>query len=101
MKKIIKSKVLITGDAGFIGFHLTKRLLEEGETVVGIDNINDYYDVDLKYARLNEAGISKEAEKWFLPVQSTKYDNYQFIRMNLEDKEQMNELFQKEKFDYA
>ena len=57
-------KFLITGTAGFIGFHLAKRLLERGDEVVGIDNINDYYDVNLKYARLAETGISREAEKW-------------------------------------
>jgi nucleoside-diphosphate-sugar epimerase len=43
-------KILITGTAGFIGFHLARRLIERGDTVVGIDNINDYYDVELKYA---------------------------------------------------
>ena len=42
-------KILVTGTAGFIGFYLAKRLLEEGHEVVGIDNINDYYDVELKY----------------------------------------------------
>ena len=62
-------KILITGTAGFIGFHLAKRLLERGDEVVGIDNINDYYDVNLKYARLAETGISREAEKWHTPVQ--------------------------------
>ena len=92
-------KILITGAAGFIGFHLSKRLLEEGETIVGIDNINDYYDVDLKFARLKETGISREAEKWLLPVQSTKYTAYRFIRMNLEDKDAIYQLFENEKFD--
>jgi UDP-glucuronate 4-epimerase len=53
-------KILVTGTAGFIGFHLTKKLLERGDEVVGIDNINDYYDVNLKYARLAELGISKD-----------------------------------------
>ena len=52
-------KYLITGSAGFIGFHLAKRLLENGETVVGIDNLNDYYDIKLKYNRLQELGIDK------------------------------------------
>ncbi len=51
-------KILVTGAAGFIGFHLSEKLLGSGFTVVGIDNINDYYDVNLKYARLNELGIS-------------------------------------------
>jgi UDP-glucuronate 4-epimerase len=92
-------KILITGTAGFIGFHLAKRLLERGDTVVGIDNINNYYDVNLKYARLAETGISREAEKWHTPVQSTKYPNYSFVRMNLEDRDQLNELFEREKFD--
>ena len=94
-----KMKILITGSAGFIGFHLAKKLIERGDEVIGLDNINDYYDENLKYARLNETGISRKAEKWGQPVKSSKYRNYQFIRMNLEDKEQMNELFQKENFD--
>ena len=85
-------KILVTGTAGFIGFHLAKRLLERGDTVVGIDNINDYYDVNLKYARLAETGISREAEKWHTKVQSTKYPNYSFVRMNLEDREELNYL---------
>ena len=54
-------KILVTGMAGFIGFHLSKRLLEENHTIIGLDNINDYYDVDLKYARLKELGIEKES----------------------------------------
>ncbi len=92
-------KILITGTAGFIGFHLAKRLLERGDEVVGIDNINDYYDVNLKYARLAETGISREAEKWHTPVRSTKYSGYAFVRMNLEDRDQLMALFEKEKFD--
>ncbi len=92
-------KILITGTAGFIGFHLAKRILERGDEVVGIDNINDYYDVNLKYARLAETGIGREAEKWYNKIQSTKYPNYSFIRMNLEDREQLHKLFEEEKFD--
>jgi len=58
-------KILVTGSAGFIGFHLTKKLLERGDEVIGIDNINDYYDVNLKYARLRELGITgvQESDK--------------------------------------
>ena len=92
-------KILITGTAGFIGFHLAQRLLQRGDTVVGIDSINDYYDVNLKFARLAETGISHEAEEWLKKVQSTKYPNYSFVRMNLEVREQLNQLFETEKFD--
>jgi UDP-glucuronate 4-epimerase len=54
------SKYLVTGTAGFIGFHLAKTLLQKGHQVVGLDNINDYYDVNLKYNRLKETGIEHE-----------------------------------------
>jgi UDP-glucuronate 4-epimerase len=94
-----KQKILVTGTAGFIGFHLARKLLERGDEVVGIDNINDYYDVNLKYARLAETGISRDAEQWHKHMQSTKYPNYSFVRMNLEDREPLMELFEKEKFD--
>ena len=92
-------KILITGTAGFIGFHLAKKLLERGDTVVGLDNINDYYDVNLKYSRLAETGISREAETWHTRIQSSIYPKYSFVRMNLEDREQLMMLFEKEKFD--
>ena len=59
-------KILVTGAAGFIGFHLSKALLANGHTIVGLDNINDYYDVNLKYARLKELGIFKEDSALFL-----------------------------------
>lgn len=73
-------KILVTGTAGFIGFHLANRLLERGDEVVGIDIINDYYDVNLKYARLEESGISKELIAYNTAVKSTKYSNYTFIK---------------------
>jgi len=92
-------KILITGAAGFIGFHLVKRLVTEGFEIVGLDNINDYYDVNLKYARLKEQGISKAKIKYGELVQSEKLTNYRFIKLNLEDKEQIDSLFQNEKFD--
>jgi UDP-glucuronate 4-epimerase len=92
-------KILITGTAGFIGFHLAQLMLERGDSVVGIDNINDYYDTGLKFSRLSESGISAGAEEWNRTVQSTKYPNYQFIRMNLEDREAIDRLFDQEDFD--
>ena len=55
-------KILVTGTAGFIGYHLAKKLLERGDTVVGLDNINDYYDVNLKYVRLGELGITRHSQ---------------------------------------
>ena len=92
-------KVLVTGTAGFIGFHLAKKLLERGDEVVGLDNINDYYDVNLKYGRLNELGISKEAIEENVMVSSRTYQNHTFIKLDLSDKEGMENLFKKEKFD--
>lgn len=82
IKKNVKlnnaKKILITGGAGFIGFHLSKRLLEQGLTVVGFDNLNDYYDVNLKHSRLD---ILKDFKK------------YNFIKADLADKDKVNELF--------
>ena len=93
-------KILVTGTAGFIGFHLAKRLLERGDEVVGIDNINDYYDVRIKYGRLKETGIEgDETIEYAKPIKSTKYDNYTFIKLNLEDRAAIEKLFEREKFD--
>ncbi len=92
-------KILITGTAGFIGYHLAKKFLQQGKTVVGIDNINNYYDVELKYARLAESGVSRAAEKWNSPVKSSRFEKYTFLRMNLEDHEALNALFETERFD--
>ncbi|WP_457602922.1 NAD-dependent epimerase [Nitratifractor sp.] len=93
-------KILVTGTAGFIGFHLAKRLLERGDEVVGLDNINDYYDVRVKYGRLRETGIvGDEAIEYAKPVQSGTYEHYRFVKLNLEDRAAVDELFEREKFD--
>lgn len=92
-------KILVTGTAGFIGFHLAQKLLERGDEVVGLDNINDYYDVNLKYARLNELGIEREEVEENKLIQSTTYPKHRFVKANLEDAETMNKLFETEKFD--
>lgn len=92
-------KILVTGSAGFIGFYLAEKLLERGDEVVGIDSINDYYDPKLKYARLSESGIGAKAKVFGQEVQSTKHAGYRFIRMKLEDREALQELFAGKKFD--
>ena len=91
-------KILVTGSAGFIGYHLSKRLLEAGNQVVGIDSINDYYDVRLKYARLETAGIHRNLVAKGQPVQSDRYPAYRFIQMHLEDRQALQNLFGTEKF---
>ena len=73
----------MTGAAGFIGMHTAKRLLERGDEVVGIDNINDYYDVRLKYARLE---------------QLKPFEKFTFIKMDIADREAMEKLFAEHKF---
>ncbi len=92
-------KILVTGTAGFIGYHLALKLLERGDEVIGLDNINDYYDVNLKYARLEELGIKKEEISSNKLVSSTKYPKHKFIKMDLANTNDINALFEKEKFD--
>lgn len=92
-------KILVTGTAGFIGFHLINKLSGRGDQIIGLDNINDYYDVRLKYGRLNETGIEEEDIQYNKIIQSKKLDDYKFIKLNLEDKENIEKLFKEEKFD--
>lgn len=92
-------KILVTGAAGFIGFHLCRRLVERGDEVVGIDAINDYYDPRLKFDRLAELGIDHRAEEWEVGVMSSTAHNFKFVRMRLEDKSMLEELFREEQFD--
>ncbi len=97
-------KILITGTAGFIGSHLAIKLLERGDKIIGLDNINDYYDRNVKYGRLKRSGIVKHLEdgkdiKYSKLMQSSKYQNYKFIKLDLEDKDEILKLFENEKFD--
>ena len=93
-------KILVTGAAGFIGYFVCKELLNKGHAVVGLDNINDYYDVELKYARLQQLGVHKqEAETFNKICPSDTFADFKFIRMNLEDREALPELFNENKFD--
>ncbi len=94
-------KVLVTGAAGFIGFHTTIKLFNANYFVVGLDSINDYYDVNLKKSRLALNGINIEEIEYGKMLSSTKFDNYKFVQLNLEDKESLNKLFLEEKFEYV
>ena len=91
-------KILITGTAGFIGFHLAERLLNEGHTVIGIDQVNDYYDVNLKKDRLAFSGIPWN-DNHLQGVRSSKYKQYIFYKASLEDKTAINSIFEKEQPD--
>jgi UDP-glucuronate 4-epimerase len=92
-------KVLVTGAIGFIGFHLTKRLLSEGYEVVGIDNINSYYDVRLKNAKLPILGIYEDVIRPNSLYRSVMDERFRFAKMDIKDRYQIEELFRNEKFD--
>ncbi len=110
-------KILITGTAGFIGFHLANRLIADGNEVVGLDIVNDYYDVNLKLDRLKYAGIYIDGEvdveesqdsnqrmkgrgtTTVTKVKSEKFENYTFYKMDLNDREKIKKLFEEEAFD--
>ena len=87
-------KILVTGAAGFIGYHTCLKLIKQGHDVYGIDNINDYYDTKLKFDRLNELGFNKtEATIFKTEIQSSKYDGLRFSRIDLVDNISINNLF--------
>lgn len=86
-------RILVTGAAGFIGFHLCKALLGEGHAVVGYDNINNYYDTSLKYGRLAQLGIGKDAADCEKSVQSSIYPQFTFIKGALEDISTLERVF--------
>ncbi len=92
-------KVLITGTAGFIGSHLAQRLLARGDELVGLDSINDYYDVNVKYGRLERAGIARDHIVYGELVASTSQPAYRFVQLQMEDKVALDALFASEKFD--
>lgn len=94
-------KILITGAAGFIGHKMVKVLSEEGAEVVGLDSINDYYSVELKYSRLADNGIEREDIEDGKLVQSRTIPGYRFVRMDLTDREGIDRLFRTEGFTHV
>ncbi len=94
-----KPVVLVTGIAGFIGFHLAKRLIADGHAVVGIDNLNDYYDVDLKHARLQQLGFSPADSDRLRAGSAVRLElpGLVFYKADLQDREKVAEIFQDHK----
>ena len=93
-------KILVTGAAGFIGFHTCLKLVIQGHEVYGIDNINDYYDPKLKFDRLNELGFNEVESKLFKnEVQSAKFNTLRFSRIDIVDTKSIDILFKQEQFE--
>lgn len=92
-------KILVTGTAGFIGFFTAVRLIKQGHEVIGLDSINDYYDVALKFGRLKLSGIAREKIEYGKIIKSSIYENYSFIKLKLEDQIELSKLFASENFD--
>lgn len=90
-------KILVTGAAGFIGFHTINHLLNNGDTIIGIDNINDYYDTALKYDRLKQIGIENIPDSTL--INSHIHSDFYFQKIDISDRQVMADLFKKEQFD--
>lgn len=92
-------KILVTGGAGFIGSNLCERLVERGDEVIALDNLNHYYDIELKYARLKLLGIEQQDIREHTFTLSHRYENLKFIKMDLIERECLQKLFEEERFD--
>jgi len=92
-------KILVSGAAGFIGFHLAEKLVSLGHCVTGLDTINGYYDVSLKYARLLHSGIKQEDIEYGKKIKSESLPGYCFIKLDLTDRDRLFALFGNEQFD--
>jgi UDP-glucuronate 4-epimerase len=93
--------ILVTGAAGFIGFHLCEKLMRNGHKVIALDNINDYYDINLKYVRLDKLGIQRDSAEIFGQLTSSLIygDQLKFVRLNLQDRVGLPKLFKLIAFD--
>lgn len=91
--------ILITGTAGFIGYHLTSRMLKDSHQIIGLDSINDYYDTELKYSRLKHHGIEKGVITENEICESTLYKNYRFIKADLSNKELLDKVVRENKIE--
>jgi UDP-glucuronate 4-epimerase len=94
-------KLLITGTAGFIGYHLTKKLSSQDHDIICIDNINDYYDVDLKMGRLKALGFAPETISSNVSIPSSSSPSLRFIKTDICDQNQIKKIFSEEKIDIA
>ncbi|KXX68576.1 NAD-dependent epimerase/dehydratase family protein [Flammeovirga sp. SJP92] len=92
-------KILVTGVAGFIGFHVAKKLIDDNIEVIGIDNINDYYPMTLKFDRLKELGIQPDFIRYNNKVKSETMKSFTFLRLDITDESHLLNLFNREKFD--
>ncbi|UEG52010.1 NAD-dependent epimerase [Mucilaginibacter daejeonensis] len=92
-------KILVTGTAGFIGFFVAQQLAQKGFDIVGVDNINTYYDTALKHGRLKASGIDVVSLQDNVPVSSSLYPNYRFIKLDIADRTQTEQLFAEYRFD--
>ena len=92
-------RILVTGAAGFIGGAVTKKFLSDGDSVTGVDNVNDYYDPNLKLSRLAKLGIDNKKIEWNKKVTSDIFPGFSFIRSNIEDKEPIEKIFEEGDFD--
>ncbi len=91
--------ILVTGSAGFIGYHTVQRLLKAGHRVFGIDNLNNYYDPELKISRLLSSGIARDAISEAVPARSSLHPGYSFLRMDISSDNAVEALFTEGDFD--
>ncbi|MEM9001256.1 MAG: NAD-dependent epimerase/dehydratase family protein [Bacteroidota bacterium] len=91
--------IIVTGCAGFIGFHLSKKLAALGHDILGIDNLSDYYDVNLKYGRLLELGVAQDLIFENTIVNSNNFDNLRFVKLDIAEYGSLKKVVETRKYD--